>query len=175
MTDYSQGLDLEAALKTAAGLTRFDGVQVIEGYLEPVSRPWDHEHIVDTIRNQLTNRVAELHCVSGAGELDLPGSLNLYIPDYAVLPKAVARGARRATPADTLLVVEVRADGADRADRYAEYGAPLHLLVDAAGRTVTLHSEPGPNGYARQDGPHRFGDPVPLPQPFSLTLDTSTI
>lgn len=56
---------------------------------------------------------------------------------------------------------------------YAEYGAPLYLLVDRLDKTVTLFSEPGRLGYANVDGPHAFGTPVRLPEPFGIELDTS--
>ncbi len=57
--------------------------------------------------------------------------------------------------------------------RYAEYGAPLYLLVDRVEKTVTVFSEPGGLGYTRTDGPHPFGTPVRLPEPFDLELDTT--
>ncbi|MEU7553438.1 Uma2 family endonuclease [Streptomyces sp. NPDC044571] len=57
--------------------------------------------------------------------------------------------------------------------RYAEYGAPLYLLVDRLDKSVTLFAEPGRLGYAEVDGPHAFGTPVRLPEPFGIDLDTS--
>lgn len=42
----------------------------------------------------------------------------------------------------------------------------------AAG-TVTLFSGPGRLGYAGVDGPHAFGAPVRLPEPFGIEVDTS--
>jgi len=36
-----------------------------------------------------------------------------------------------------------------------------------------LHSALGELGYTRVDGPHPFGTPVALPEPFDLELETS--
>ena len=57
--------------------------------------------------------------------------------------------------------------------RYGQYGAPLYLLVDRIDRTWTLFSEPSSEGFEEQDGPHPFGQPVRLPDPFNISLDTA--
>lgn len=62
-----------------------------------------------------------------------------------------------------------------RRKRYAEYGAPLYLLVDRVERSVTLFAEPGRLGYTRVDGPHPFGTVFHLPGPFDLDLDTGEL
>lgn len=59
--------------------------------------------------------------------------------------------------------------------RYAEYGAPLYLLVGRMERSVTLCAEPGRLGYTRVDGPHPFGTPLHLPAPFDLDLRTEDL
>ncbi|RSS83348.1 Uma2 family endonuclease [Streptomyces sp. WAC06614] len=120
-------------------------------------------------------------CASGAGYLDLPGSPNWYVPDIAVVPREVAKGSKSLLPADTLLVVEVTSESNAETDRvvkrkrYAQYGAPLSLLIDRQESSVTLFSAPGQLGYDKVDGPHPFGTPVDLPAPFGLTLDTSDL
>jgi Uma2 family endonuclease len=82
-------------------------------------------------------------------------------------------------PNQTLLIVEVTSESNGDTDRtvkrrrYAEFGAPLYLLVDRQERTCTLYAGPGELGYTRVDGPHPFGTPVELPEPFDLELDTS--
>ncbi|MFD7509503.1 hypothetical protein ACFV5N_09195 [Streptomyces sp. NPDC059853] len=59
--------------------------------------------------------------------------------------------------------------------RYAEYRAPLYLLVDRQERSCSLFSHPGELGYSRVDGPHPFGTPIELPEPFGITLDTKEL
>ncbi|MCZ1010510.1 Uma2 family endonuclease [Streptomyces lydicus] len=177
--DYSNGVDPERALKYAIQHIKGERAQIVEGVIEPVSPTWDHEAAAETIRDQIRARARELDCVTGSGNLDLPGSSNWYVPDIAVVPAAAAKGAGALLPADTLLVVEVTSESNAETDRvvkrrrYAEYGAPLYLLVDRQERSVTVYSEPGELGYTRADGPHPYGTTVRLPEPFGLELDTT--
>ncbi|MEE1941159.1 Uma2 family endonuclease [Streptomyces sp. TRM 70361] len=172
-------VDPETALKYAIQHVRGDRVQIVEGVIEPVSPSWDHETAADVIREQIGPVVRRLGCVTGSGDLDLPGSSNWFVPDLAVVPRDLAKGAGALLPEQTLLVVEVTSDSNADTDRtvkrrrYAEYGAPLYLLVDRQERTCTLFAEPGEPGYTRVTGPHPFGVPVPLPEPLAMELDTS--
>ncbi|RPK87156.1 Uma2 family endonuclease [Streptomyces sp. ADI98-10] len=177
--DYSQGVDAERALKFAVQRIRGDRVQIIEGIIEPVSPTWDHERAAKLVRRQIEDRVDDLKCVEGSGNLDLPGSSNWYVPDIAVVPEDLAKGGGALLPDQTLLIVEVTSESNAETDRvvkrrrYAEYGAPLYLLVDRMEGSLTLFSEPGRLGYTRVDGPHPFGTTVHLPAPFDIELDTA--
>lgn len=177
--DYSHGVDAERALKFAVQRIRGDRVQIIEGIMEPVSPTWDHERAAKLVRRQIEDRVDDLGCVEGSGNLDLPGSSNWYVPDIAVVPEDLARGGGALLPDQTLLIVEVTSESNAETDRvvkrrrYAEYGAPLYLLVDRMEGSLTLFSEPGRLGYTRVDGPHPFGTTVHLPAPFDIDLDTA--
>lgn len=130
------------------------------------------------IRRQIDPVVKKMGCLSGSGNLDLPGSGNWYVPDLAVVPEDLAE-ADALVPHQTLLVVEVTSESNGDTDRivkrrrYAEYGAPLYLLVDRQERSCTLYAEPGELGYRVVDGPHPFGTPLRLPEPFGLELDTA--
>lgn len=171
--------DAEVALKYAIQYIRADRVQIVEGVIEPVVPTWGEERAVAAIREQLATRLRVLGCITGSGDLDLPRSANWYVPDLAVVPRDLAKGAGALLPDQTLLIVEVTSDSDDDTDRvvkrrrYAEYGAPLYLLVDRQAQACTLSSEPGRLGYTRTDGPLPFGAEVPLPAPFELELDTS--
>ncbi|MEU7020340.1 Uma2 family endonuclease [Streptomyces sp. NPDC046203] len=174
--------DPEQALKYAIRHVRGDRVQIIEGTIEPSPPAWDHEAAAETIRDQVRPRARELGCITGSGNLDLPGSPNWFVPDIAVVSAAQAKGAATLLPEDTLLVVEVTSDAnADtdrivKRERYAEYRAPLYLVVDRQEKSVTVYSEPGRLGYTRVDGPHPFGARVRLPEPFGpLDLDTGDL
>ncbi|MFI1518538.1 hypothetical protein [Kitasatospora cineracea] len=100
--------DPERALKYAIRHHAGDRVQIVEGVIEPMSAGWDHEPAADGIRRQLSDRVRELDCVMGSGDL-----------------------------------------------------------------SCTLFSEPGALGYTRAVGPLPFGEPIELPEPFGLRVDTS--
>ncbi|RKN37923.1 Uma2 family endonuclease [Streptomyces hoynatensis] len=173
--------DPETALKYAIQHIRGDRVEIIEGVIEPVSPSWDHESAAAKVREQLGPALARLGCIAGSGNLDLPGTSNWYVPDLAVVPRDLAKGASALVPSQTLLVVEVTSDSnADtgritKRRRYGQYGAPLHLLIDRQQGSWTLFSQPGELGYTLVHGPKRFGEPVRLPEPFALDLDTSEL
>ncbi|MFJ4984299.1 Uma2 family endonuclease [Streptomyces sp. NPDC088732] len=171
--------DPETALKFAVQHMRGDGVQLVEGVIDQVPPTWDHEDVADRVREQIRPALRVLGCIAGSGNLDLPGSNNWYVPDLTVVPRELAKGARALLPDQTLLVVEVTSESNGDTDRiverrrYAEYGAPLYLLVDRQERSCTLYAEPGELGYQVVDGPHPFGTPLRLPEPFGLDLDTT--
>lgn len=176
--DY-EDVDPERALKYAVQHIRGDRAQIIEGIIEPVTPTWDHEAAAEAIRDQIRARARELGCVTGSGNLDLPGSSNWFVPDIAVVPAARTKGATALLPEDTLLIVEVTSasngdtDRIVKRKRYAEYNAPLYLVVDRQEKSVTLFSEPGRLGYTRADGPHPYGAVITLPEPFGIDIDTS--
>lgn len=173
-------VDPEHALKYAVQHMAGDRAEIIEGVITRMSPSWGHEGAAEDIREQIGARVRALGCRTGSGNVDLPGSPNWYVPDLAVVPaEFFERDARAVLPDQTLLVVEITSpsngetDRVTKRKRYAEYGAPLYLLVDRQEATCTLFSEPGRLGYTRVAGPYPFGTPLALPEPFGLELDTS--
>lgn len=177
--DYSRVPNPEQALKYAIQHIAGDRVEIIEGVITPMSPSWAHENAADLIREQIGPRMRELGLRAGSGNLDLPGTQNYYVPDLAVVPAELAKTEGALLPDQTLLVVEVTSpsngdtDRTAKRGRYSQYGAPAYLLVDRQERTCTLFSQPGRLGYTRVEGPHPFGTPVRLPEPFDLDLDTS--
>jgi Uma2 family endonuclease len=173
--------DPETALKYAIQHIRGDRAQIIEGVIEQVPPSWDHENAADIIREQLRPALKRLGCMAGSGNLDLPGTSNWFVPDLSVVPRDLVKGAQALVPSQTLLVVEVTSDSNADTDRvvkrrrYAEYHAPLYLLVDRQERSCSLFSRPGELGYTHVDGPHPFGTPLRLPEPFDLELDTKDL
>ncbi|MDH6115192.1 Uma2 family endonuclease [Kitasatospora sp. MAP12-15] len=180
--DYSNVADPERALKYAVQRLAGDRAEIIEGVITPMSPSWAHENAADVIREQLGPRMRALGLRAGSGNLDLPQSENWYIPDLAVVPAELAKTEGALLPHQTLLVVEITSptnadtDRIVKRRRYAQYGAPLYLLVDRQARTCTLFSQPGGHlGYTRVEGPHPFGTSVRLPEPFDLDLDTTDL
>ncbi|WP_216589503.1 Uma2 family endonuclease [Streptomyces brasiliscabiei] len=171
--------DPETALKYAIQHIEGDRAQIVEGVIQQVVPSWDHENVADLIREQLGPMLRKLGCRAGSGNLDLPGTSNWYVPDLAVVPKELTKGTGALVPDQTLLIVEITSesngdtDRVVRRKRYAEFGAPLFLLVDRQERSTTLYASPGRLGYTKVDGPLPFGTPVPLPEPFDVELDTS--
>ncbi|MFJ6630994.1 Uma2 family endonuclease [Streptomyces sp. NPDC091376] len=173
--EHSEGIDPERALKYAIQRIRGDRAEIIDS----VTPTWDHENATEEIRDQIKPRAKEPGYVTGSGNLDLPSSPNWYVPDIAVVPKQIAKGGHALQPAETILIVEVSSESDAETDRvikrkrYAEYGAPLYLLVDRVEQSITLFAEPSRLGYTHVDGPHPFGTSLHLPAPFDLDLDTS--
>ncbi|MEV6109355.1 Uma2 family endonuclease [Streptomyces sp. NPDC051940] len=178
--DYAAD-DPETALKYAIQHIRGDRVEIVEGVITPVTPSWAHESVAVKIRRQIEPAADRLGCIAASGNLDLPGTNNWYIPDIAVVPADLADDATALLPDQSLLVVEITSksncdtDRIVKRRRYAEYGAPLYLLVDRQERSCTLFAEPGELGYTKVDGPHPFGTSIRLPGPFDLELDTSAL
>ncbi len=89
-----------------------------------------------------------------------------------------------ADPDGALMVVEVTSydSDTDRRDRrekpaaYGEAGIPVYLLIDHDARTVTVHSAPDREvGGYRDVRVAKFGDPVVLPAPIGIELDTEIL
>jgi Uma2 family endonuclease len=81
-----------------------------------------------------------------------------------------------------LLAAEVISSSSIQRDREVKpracalAGIPLYLLVDRFTKplTISLHSEPGTDGYAKVTTVIA-GEKLQLPAPFDLTLDTSSL
>ncbi|MFE4635110.1 Uma2 family endonuclease [Streptomyces sp. NPDC056773] len=157
-------------------------VEIIEGIITVAPPPAnDHNLIAVSVQRRLFKTIPDDWEVFQTLNLAVPNHSGIYIPDLAVVPReAVPRG-ENSTPADVAeLVVEITSRSNAVNDRvaklkgYASAGVPLYLLIDphATGSpTIHLYGEP-------EDGKYRvlwvgkFGEAVPLPGPFDLTLDT---
>ncbi|WP_432141560.1 Uma2 family endonuclease [Streptomyces sp. bgisy084] len=114
--------------------------------------------------------------------LAVPARHGIYVPHLVVAPKAALRVPGHFIPAAAAeLVVEVASvtnavhERTQKPAGYACAGVPFHLLVDRwalRGPAVTLYGEPEGDTY-RTLSAVRFGEPVHLPAPFDVTLDTA--
>ncbi|CAM5608761.1 hypothetical protein STENM223S_09532 [Streptomyces tendae] len=113
--------------------------------------------------------------------LSVPSRLGMLIPDLVVTQLPDHSESDTHIPAALAeLVVEVTSKSNARHDRIskpaacATAGIPLYLLVDRwapGGPTATLYGEPKGDVY-RVLSAAKFGDPLTLPAPFDLTIDT---
>ncbi|MCS0637704.1 Uma2 family endonuclease [Streptomyces sp. LP05-1] len=161
-------------------------VEIIEGIITVAPPPaYNHARIVACMNRYLVPLLKEgwdLHQTVGIAVVARGG---YYIPDLIVIPDAALEGAGEDgedyAPASVAeLVVEVtspsnaKQDRVEKASGYARSGVPLYLLIDAharSGPTVTLYGQPKGGLYqVLETG--KFGDPITLPEPFSLTIDT---
>lgn len=72
--------------------------------------------------------------------------------------------------------VWLRRDRVTKARAYAQGGIPLYLIIDnlADPPAVVLLSQPGEHGYAQTQAV-QAGEPLELPEPFGLSLDTKLL
>ncbi|WP_199548308.1 Uma2 family endonuclease [Streptomyces sp. N35] len=105
-------------------------------------------------------------------------------PDAVLAPEGSFAGQGDwADAGSVLMAVEVTSydSDTDRRDRkekpaaYGEAGIPFYLLIDRDHATVTLYSDPDPEGGYRNARTVRFGDKLTLPDPVGITLDTEIL
>jgi Uma2 family endonuclease len=113
--------------------------------------------------------------------LFLGPQLGRYRPDVLVVPPDPGLwGNDHVFGKDTLLVVEVVSKSSGHDDhevkpRGCALGkVPLYLVVDTFAERVRLLSRPGEKGYDHEVEV-RLGEPLELPAPWSLTLDTAAL
>jgi Uma2 family endonuclease len=157
-------------------------VEIIEGIVT-VSPPPDNDHNLTALRLQrlLYKVIPEDWGICQTQGVSIPHREGLYIPDLVVVPEAsLDRPGHHVPLGEAELVVEITSRGNANHDRveklhgYATAGVPLYLLLDRwhSGRaTATLYGEPR-GGMYRVIDTVKYGDPLRLPEPFSLTIDT---
>lgn len=163
--------------------------ELIEGEIVVSPPPGGpHEHNIWRLVRQVDRQSAvEMDFSGNKGLLLKRGGLcpkNHVIPDgvFAPLERDLFVDAEPWMPGDGVaLVVEVTSSQADR-DRigkrhcYAKAAIPLYLLVDRERQAVSLFSEPAAESEDyREEFRVPFGKPLPLPEPFSLVLDTADL
>jgi Uma2 family endonuclease len=163
--------------------------EFIEGTIVVSGIPcWWHEDAVMWLVEHLlaTSRARGWKVAASGGLEGLPEPARLIRPDLLICDLDSARNDTADTPLSTVqLVAEVVSKGSKRADRElkplscARAGIPVYLCVDrfVSPATVTAFSEPGPDGYQRQEtvqaGPG--GGKLTVPEPFDVVLDLASL
>ncbi|WP_333743438.1 Uma2 family endonuclease [Streptomyces ardesiacus] len=158
-------------------------VGIIEGIITVSPAPGlPHNVIAARIQRRLYPVIPEDREIFQTLAIAVPSRLGMLFPDLVVTRLPDRTESDTHIPAALAeLVVEVTSKSNARHDRiskpaaYATAGIPLHLLVDRwapGGPTATLYGEPKGDVY-RVLGAAKFGDPLTLPAPFDLTIDTS--
>lgn len=158
-------------------------VEIVEGIVTVSPAPvYRHHVIVARIQRRLHSVIPEDRGIFQRLAIAVPSCLGMLVPDLVVAPVREDTEADTHIPATLAeLVVEVTSRSNARHDRiskpaaYATAGIPLYLLVDRwapDGPTATLHGEPKGDAY-RPLSSARFGEPLELPAPFDLVLDTA--
>ncbi|MFD3823101.1 Uma2 family endonuclease [Streptomyces sp. NPDC058625] len=157
-------------------------VEIIEG-IAPVSPApaYRHNVIAARIQRRLCSVIPEHREIRQTQAIAVPSRLGMLIPDLLVAPVRDDSESDTHTPAARAeLVVEVTSKSNARHDRVskpaarAAAGIPLHLLVDRwapDGPRATLFGEPNGDVHRPLESV-TFGEPVKIPAPFGLVIDT---
>ncbi|MGV9843069.1 Uma2 family endonuclease [Streptomyces fungicidicus] len=158
-------------------------VEIIEGIITVSPAPaYRHNVIAARIQRRLYSVIPEDWEIFQTLAIAVPSRLGMLIPDLVVAPVRDHTESDSHIPAALAeLVVEVTSKSNARHDRvskpaaYATAGIPLYLLVDRwapDGPTATLYGGPEGDVY-RPLATAKFGEPLKLPAPFGLVIDTS--
>ncbi|MFE0962085.1 Uma2 family endonuclease [Streptomyces fungicidicus] len=158
-------------------------VEIIEGIITvSPALAYRHNVIAARIQRRLYSVIPEDWEIFQTLAIAVPSRLGMLIPDLVVAPVRDHTESDSHIPAALAeLVVEVTSKSNARHDRvskpaaYATAGIPLYLLVDRwapDGPTATLYGEPEGDVY-RPLATAKFGEPLKLPAPFGLVIDTS--
>lgn len=146
-----------------------------------------HAVVVSTIEEVLRRSAPGGLLVLQGVNVRFDASEALYIPDLVVCATTAIEAAEAdddrlyLAAADLAMAVEVTSPSNARTDRVEKrltYGrglVPAYLLVDRVRQrpTVTLHTDPIDGAY-RRIVTVPFGDPIRLPAPFDVDLDTAS-
>jgi Uma2 family endonuclease len=155
-------------------------VELIRGEIMDVApQGSEHASVVAVLHEQLA-RLVRPHGHIRCGMPLVLDERSQPEPDLAIV-NVRADHYRNAHPAaqDVLLLVEVASktftyDRTIKASLYAAARVPALWIVDIASGELHCFSEPGPEGYRQRVGLSR-DQAVPLPAPFSVTLQLSSI
>ncbi|MEW5356718.1 Uma2 family endonuclease [Streptomyces sp. 16-176A] len=142
-----------------------------------------HHRVADRVHRLLCRGASESRGVYQRLAVAVPSRLGLYMPDLVIVPEDVPCDEEGdfIDAAAAHLVMEITSRSTARQDRtvkpaaYATAGIPLYLLVDRwapDGPATTLYGEPKGDVY-RPLATAKFGEPIKLPAPFDLVIDTS--
>ncbi|WP_405664807.1 Uma2 family endonuclease [Streptomyces sp. NBC_01166] len=161
--------------------------EIDEGQIVLVPPPHAHHSgIAGTVQRRLYTNLSEELGIYQKLSVHVAPLDKLYVPDLVVMPTEVIAAADPETSepmdaSEALLIVEITSKGNAREDRtkkyraYARAGVPMYLLIDrfdTRGATATLFTEPNEDGTYKRSDAVPFGKPLPLPEPFGVTLLT---
>ena len=153
---YRFNVDEYARMGEAGIFTAGDRVELIDGEVRemtPIGSP--HAGLVNCLTELLVTRLAGRANVIVQNPIRLDRHTEPQ-PDLVVARRRKSFYAdRHPEPGDVLVVVEVadsslRYDRAEKVPRYGRAGIPETWLVEVEAGTITVYTEPGPEGYARQ-------------------------
>ncbi|MFF3835235.1 Uma2 family endonuclease [Streptomyces sp. NPDC002458] len=185
----SEGRPWEYLLRTWQELDVPEGwrAEIDEGQIVLVSPPHAHHNgIAEMVQRLLYRGLPDALGIYRTLGVHVAPLDKLYVPDLVVMPTELIAAAdpEASDPMDAseaLLIVEITSRGNAREDRtkkyraYARAGVPMYVLIDrfdTRGAMTTLFTEPNEDGTYKRSDAVPFGKPLPLPEPFDVTLLT---
>jgi hypothetical protein len=144
----------------------------------------DHNTIVMWLMRQCMQSRPDLDLYQGQGLKVARYRKGRARPDGVLVPAAHFAGHGEWAPTEGVhLVLEVTSydsdtDRRDRQEKPVAYGAagiPFYLLVDRDDSSVTLYSDPEPEGGYRSATRKTFGGTLSLAEPLGIQLDTAEL
>lgn len=178
-------LDPHAQLKTfweELDISHGWRAEILEGTVVVTPPPANIHNTVAALLNEQLVLAKPTGCaVHQTQAIELASTGDLYIPDLLVYPHEKTPADGYTVPAEhALLVVEITSPSNADHDRnrklwgYAHGLVPLYLLIDphaSDGPHVALFSKPDKGIYLSMTRVP-YGDPITLPEPFELKIDT---
>ncbi|MFD5116529.1 Uma2 family endonuclease [Streptomyces sp. NPDC058391] len=186
-------MDERTAQMTAEEFERYAAVESETVRLEFIGGRIGVKKVADGDHGAITMWLLR-QCMQARPDLDLDPVQGLKIekyrqgrarPDGTLAPVAHFAGQGEwADTAGVLMTVEITSydsdtDKRDREEKpsaYADAGIPVYLLIDRDSCTITVHSIPDPvAGDYRDRHKVPFGEPISLPDPVGIELDTEIL
>ena len=156
--------------------------EIADGSLRVTPPPGDvHNNIADLVHKVLARAPRDDWGIYQNRGVRISGLARLYIPDLLVMPLDAPREDNgNVLGRHTLLAVEITSrDNADydrhnKVTAYAHGEVPVYLLIDGwapEGARCTVYADPAKGEY-RRTTITPFGEPVRIPEPIGLELDT---
>jgi Uma2 family endonuclease len=151
-------------------------------YLSPTPMS-KHNRLYAKLSRQLSEVTARLGSeIVNTETVLLPATDEAAVPDMVVVPDEVLdeHDDWRLPPDDVQLVAEITSDSTRKRDltikleSYAKANIPIYLVIDQfdGEGTVTVYHQPDGTGRYLQHQTVPFGEPIRLPKPFDIELDT---
>ena len=173
-------LDIHAQLELPDGMR----AELIGGEIVISPTPANfHNWIYGRLQRRLNREVPEDWIITNTATVFLPATEERFIPDLLICESEALKSMEewQVKADDVLLVAEITSpstrarDLGDKVKGYAHSNVPIYLLIDPHDDegSTTVYSAPDGKGRYRDEHRAAFGEPVTLPEPLGLTLDTA--
>lgn len=115
------------------------------------------------------------------GTVELPATSERIQPDLFICPADESTDGEWLIPAKNVLLTAEVVSPSSRRDDYevkrvgcARSDVPIYLIIDPRESVITMFAGPSRRDYLRSEA-LAFGDKLDLPEPFGITLDTTTV